>query len=315
MAGISDSPARRLARRFGADATVSELVASEGIVRRCRHTNELYRFHDSERPIGIQLFGANPERVAAAAAIIVGQKPDFIDLNFGCPARKVVERNGGSAVLKDLPTLGHIISAVVQAVTVPVTVKIRSGWDIDSLVYLEAGRIIEDSGAAAVTLHARTRMQGFSGEADWDMIAQLKHHLKIPVIGNGDIFAPEDAARMFELTGCDAVMLGRGAMGNPWLFSRIQHHLATGEVPPEPSWGERIELALEHLDMAIAHYGFPRGVFKMRSQFCHYLRGMPGSAGIRSTINRLLAIEEIRATLRGYVVEISNRNSGVALTA
>ncbi len=313
MAGITDSPARRLARSFGADIVISELIASEGLVRNCRHTLAIASFKPEEHPIGIQIFGSDPEKMARAARIVAEIHPDFIDINFGCPARKVVDRNGGSSVLKDLILLGAIVSAVVKAVDIPVTVKIRAGWDANSLVYLEAGRIIEDCGAAAVTLHARTKAQAFAGNADWEMIARLKDSLGIAVIGNGDIFAPEDAARMFERTGCDAIMIGRGSMGNPWIFRRTKHYLETGDLPPEPTWRQRMETALEHLDAMIAHYGFPRGVFRMRAQFCHYLKGIPGSAPIKSAVNRLLAVEEIRALLRDYVLRLEDEYYGDAI--
>jgi tRNA-dihydrouridine synthase B len=290
--------------------TVSELVASEGLVRNCRHTRELVKFDKSERPIGIQIFGSVPVRMAGAAAIAASANPDFIDINFGCPARKVVDRNGGSSVLKDLKLLEAIVSAVVGAVEVPVTVKIRAGWNSDSLVYLQAGKIIEDCGAVAVTLHARTREQGFSGDADWDMIARLKDHVGIAVIGNGDIFSPEDVIRMFEQTGCDAVMIGRGSMGNPWIFHRTKHYLATGEILPEPTSRQKIEMALRHLDMMIAHYGMPRGVFKMRAHFCHYLKGFPESAAIRAAVNRLLSVDEIRALLKDYASRLEDQLQG-----
>jgi tRNA-dihydrouridine synthase B len=301
LAGISDSPARRLARKFGADATVTELIAIEGIIRKCQRTMELTRFDDSERPLGIQLFGADPDHIIEAAKIVETLNPDFIDINFGCPARKIVERNGGSSILRDLQLLEKIVSGVVKAVRLPVTVKTRSGWDATSLVYLKAGKIAEDCGAAAIAFHPRTKEQYFSGASDWSQIARLKETLSIPVIGNGDVCSPEDAKRMFDETGCDAVMIGRGSIGNPWIFNRTKHYLTTGELLPEPSWRQKIETALEHLDAMIAYYGNPRGIFKMRSHFCHYLKGMPGSAGIRVEIIRLTLVEEIQTLLLEYV--------------
>jgi nifR3 family TIM-barrel protein len=307
MAGISDSPARRLARQFGADGTVTELIATEGLIRKCQRTLQLTHFDDCERPLGIQIFGANPDHMMEAAKIVEAMNPDFIDINFGCPARKIVERNGGSSILRDLHLLEKIVSGVVNAVRLPVTVKTRSGWDSTSLVYLKAGKIAEDCGASAIAFHPRTKEQYFGGAADWSQIARLKENLRIPVIGNGDVYSPEDAKRMFDETGCDAVMIGRGAMGNPWIFSRTKHYLDTGELLPEPPWRQRIEMALEHLDMMIAYYGMPRGVFRMRSQFCHYLRGFPGSAPIREAVNRLLSVDEIRALLRGYVDRLESR--------
>jgi len=307
MAGISDSPARRIARRFGAAATVSELVAAEGVARNSRRTWELVRFSDSERPIGIQIFGTDPENMARAACKISTLEPDFIDINFGCPARKVVERNGGSSILRDLKLLEKIVSGVVNAVKIPVTVKTRSGWDSTSLVYVQAGKIVEDCGAAAIAFHPRTKEQYFGGAADWTQIARLKENLRIPVIGNGDINSPIDAKRMLDETGCDAVMIGRGSMGNPWIFQRARHYIATAELLPEPTWRQKIEMALEHLDMMIAYYGMPGGVFRMRSQFCHYLKRIPGGAPIRESINRLLAVDDIQALLRQYILDLESR--------
>jgi nifR3 family TIM-barrel protein len=301
LAGISDSPSRKIATRFGADMTVSELISSEGIIRSGKRTLELAKFDDSERPIGLQLFGANPRSMAESAKILSSYNPDFIDLNFGCPARKVVGKNGGSAILKDLKLLEKIIKKVVESVNIPVTVKMRSGWDMQSLVYLEAGKISRDCGAAAVTLHPRTRAQGFSGEADWTQIAELKNELEIPVIGNGDIRDVIDARRMFDKTGCDGIMLGRASIGNPWIFRRIKEYLKTGEVPPEPSIAERVTLALEHFDMTLAEFGTSRGIYKMRSRFAWYLKGFPGASAVRAKINRTKEVNEIKDLLLNYV--------------
>jgi nifR3 family TIM-barrel protein len=315
MAGISDSPARQLARRFGADITVSELVAAEGVVRNSRRTWELVRFSDSERPVGVQIFGTDPENMAGAAYKISTLEPDFIDINFGCPARKVVERNGGSSILRDLKLLEKIVSRVVNAVKIPVTVKTRSGWDSTSLVYLKAGKIVEDCGAAAIAFHPRTKEQYFGGAADWSQIARLKENLRIPVIGNGDINSPLDAKRMLDETGCDAVMIGRGSLGNPWIFKRVKDYLSTGKIPPEPTCNEKLELAMQHLDMMAAYYGIPRGIYRMRSQFCYYLRGLPESAEIKTKINKLLSLLEIKALLLEYKRRLANMKSLVPLPA
>jgi len=300
MAGLSDSPSRRIARAFGADVTVSGLISSAGVVRNCRRTWDLAEFDNSERPIGLQIFGAEPASMARAAEALGAKSPDFIDINFGCPARKVVGGNGGSSVLRDMDQLRKIVKAVVDAATVPVTVKIRSGWDDNRQIHIDAGRIIEDCGAAAVTLHPRSKAQGFSGRADWNKIAELKQNVKIPVIGNGDIFRPEDAARMFSETGCDAIMVGRGAVGNPWLFGRIKRFLVNGEYQPEPKAGEKIELLIKHLESTIAFYGLPRAIFKMRGQYPWYLRGLPGNSEVKSSLNRISSPVEIKETLLAY---------------
>ncbi len=312
LAGISDSLARKIARNHGADMTISELISSEGIIRGGEKTLEIARFNQSERPLGLQIFGSKPESMAESATILASLSPDFIDINFGCPARKVVGKNGGSSVLKDLSLLKRIVAMVVKAVDIPVTVKMRSGWDSGSLTYLEAGKIIEDCGAAAVTLHPRTKVQSFTGRADWSQIAELKQSLKIPVIGNGDISSPEDAGRMFSETGCDAIMVGRAAIGNPWIFNRIKEYLNTGEVPPEPTPRQRMTLALEHFDSMIDKFGVPRGVFKMRAVFCWYFRGLPGISEIRFRINRMISPEEIKVTISSYLetLELNSEISG-----
>jgi len=305
LAGISDSPSRKLAVRFGADMTVSELISSEGVIRNGARTLELAKFENSERPIGLQLFGADPDSMAEAAKILSSFNPDFIDINFGCPARKVVRKNGGSSILRNLNLFKKIVKKIVNAIDLPVTVKMRSGWDSRSLTYLEAGKIAEDCGAAAVTLHPRTRAQGFSGKADWTQIAELKNEIKIPVIGNGDIKDVADAKLMFDLTGCDGIMLGRVSIGNPWIFRRIKEYLKTGEIPPEPPIAERLDLALKHFDMTLDEFGIPHGIFKMRSRFSWYLKGMPGASTIKGRINRSQSAEEIRCLINSYVEELS----------
>lgn len=300
LAGISDSPSRKLAVRFGADLTVSELISSEGVIRNSKRTLDLAGFDNSERPIGLQLFGANPDSMAEAARILSSFDPDFIDLNFGCPARKVVGKNGGSSILRDLKLFRKIIDRVINAIDLPVTVKMRSGWDNRNLTYLKAGKIAEDCGAAAVTLHPRTRAQSFAGKADWSQIAQLKNELKIPVIGNGDIKNVTDVKLMFDQTGCDGVMLGRVSIGNPWIFQRVKEYLKTGNVPLEPTFTERINLALEHFDMTLDEFGMPHAIYKMRSRFAWYLKGMPGASVIRARINRSRSVEEIKEIVLNF---------------
>ncbi len=315
MAGVSDSPARKIAKEFDTDIVVSELISAEGIIRDCHRTWELARFDNPERPIGLQIFGARPESMAAAAAKLESLSPEFVDINFGCPAPKIVGKNGGSSILKNLGLLKTIVHDVVKAVSLPVTVKMRAGWDLSDLTYIEAGKIIEDCGATAITLHPRTKVQGFSGKSEWSMITELKQAVKIPVIGNGDILEPEDAARMFDETGCDAVMIGRAAMGNPWIFSRTKHYLSTGQILPEPSTTDKIDLAIRHYDMMIDYYGLPAAVYKMRSQICYYLRGLPGNAEIKPVIMRLLAPDDIKDALRRYRDSLESINPDIRIPA
>jgi len=306
VAGVSDSPTRRIAREFGADISVSELISADGIVRKSRKTLRLAHFDNSERPFGIQLFGANPDVMAEAARMVEELEPDFIDLNFGCPVKKIVDKNGGSSVLRNLNLLKEITGKVIKAVEIPVTLKIRSGWDNQSLVYLEVGKIAEDRGAAAITLHPRTRVQSFSGEADWTQIRRLKESITIPVIGNGDIFTAGDAARMFSRTGCDAIMIGRGSFGNPWIFSQIKRHLEKGEPPAQPTASERISTAIRHFQLSIRHFGLPLGVYKMRSRFGWYIKGLPQASRMRAGLVRMLSPEEIIRSLREYLDYILN---------
>lgn len=305
LAGISDSPARRIAVKHGADMTFSELISSEGVIRDSKRTLALAKFDNLERPIGLQLFGANPQSMAEAAKIISSLDPDFIDLNFGCPVRKVIAKNGGSSVLRDLGLFRKIISKVVEATKLPVTIKMRSGWDSESLVYLEGGKIAEDCGAAAVTLHPRTKSQGFSGNADWSQIAELKKSVNIPVIGNGDVKDVTDVKRMFDVTGCDGVMVGRASLGNPWMFGRIKKYLESGVIPAEPTFDEKIEVALEHFDMALEEFGMTHGIYKMRSRFGWYIKGMPGASEIRLRINHSLSVDEIKDIVNSYKESLS----------
>jgi len=301
-AGVTDSITRQLAREFGADITVSELVSAEGLVRNHGKTRELLEFTPTERPIGLQLFGADPARIAESAVCAASLSPDFIDINFGCPARKVVGKNGGSSLLLNLPVIEEIISRTVKAVSIPVTIKYRSGWDDKNIVAIEVARIAEGCGASAVCLHPRTRAQGFSGVADWSILAKVKQSVKIPVIGSGDIDSPRKAKQMFDETGCDAIMVCRASFGNPWIFRRIRHFLDTGTELPEPTPIERIRLAIRHLQMSIARYGNPRGIFSMRSKLAWYLHGLPGATRIRTELMKSADEAEIIKLLTEFTM-------------
>ena len=263
----------------------------------------MVRFQSDEQPIGIQLFGANPESMQKAAEIIVKDfSPDLVDINFGCPVRKVVNKNGGAAVLKDLVLTEEIIRAVVEGSgQTPATVKIRTGWDDSSPVYLEVGGIAERAGAAAITLHARSRSKGFSGKADWDTIKKLKESVGITVIGNGDVRTPRDARRMLDETGCDGVMLGRAAMGNPFIFSRINRYLETGVDPGPPGRTEKIEMANLHARLMVTQFGLERGMKMMRRYLGWYVKGMPGAAELRPKLFGVERIEDIDGIFSEYL--------------
>lgn len=304
LAGVSDSHYRRICRRLGADITWSEMVSADGLVFNWAKNHLLLEFSDEERPLGIQLFGANPEHMGRAAEMVAGLRPDFIDINFGCPVKKVVRRNGGSSLMRSPELIARITSAVVAgAGDVPVSAKIRSGWNQNEINYLEIGRLLVDCGARAVCIHPRTRIQGFSGRSDWEHIARLAGELPVPVIGSGDIFEPEDAVRMFAETGCAAVMIGRGVLGNPWLFQRARCAL---DGRPDPGWPDphsRLALALEHARMMVAQRGEPHGVVVMRKHFASYSRGLSGGAELRRKLFAAESMIEVEDIFENYLEE------------
>ena len=310
MAGITDSVFRRLCRRMGAGAVYTEFVSSEGVIRSNRRTHELVAFQPEERPVGIQLFGGDPEVMAGAARQMWNLGPDLIDINFGCPVRKVVKKMAGSAVLRDLGLYREIIASVVEAVPGPVTVKLRAGWDESSLVYLEAAEIAVEEGVRAITLHPRTRTQGYKGRADWDRITHLVREIPIPVIGNGDLFEPEDVLRMMEETGCQAVMIARGAIGNPWIFSRTQTLFETGITPPPPLPEEKLETALLHSRLEVENKGEHRGLQEIRKHLAYYTRGLWCGAKLRQALFQTRRYPEIESIIKDYLNELSRYEAG-----
>ncbi|MFH1688139.1 MAG: tRNA dihydrouridine synthase DusB [bacterium] len=302
LAGVSNRPFRVLVLQLNAALVYTEMVSSEGIVRRQKRTLSMMKIEPDEHPIGIQLFGARPEAMRQAAEICAREfRPDLIDINFGCPVKKVVGRNGGAAALKDLSLTHEIIQATVEgAGQTPVTVKIRTGWDEASPVYLEVGEIAERAGVAAITLHARSRAGGFSGAADWGAIANLKAAVGIPVVGNGDVRSPEDARRMLDQTGCDAIMVGRASMGNPRIFKEIDHYLQTGELLDQPTSIERMQLARTHARLMVEEFGPVRGAIMMRKYLAWYVKGMRDAAQLRTKMVQVSSLEEIDTNLTEY---------------
>lgn len=300
MAGVTDTIFRQLAKEYGADVMVTEFVSAEGIFRRNERTLEYLEFVEAERPLGVQLFGANPEHLGEAARMVVDWKrPDFIDLNFGCPVNKVVSKCGGSALLKDCPLLEKVARAVVQAVApCPATAKIRIGWDATSVNATTTARILEDAGIAALAVHGRTKDQGYSGEANWDVIAQVAASVRIPVIGNGDITSPSDAAKRLE-TGVRGLMLGRAAMSSPWIFREIKHFLTTGEVLPPLSLEAQWTHIVRHCRWKVQREGSePHALAAMRSRLMAYSRGMPEAKRLRERfahVSSLLELDDIVA--------------------
>lgn len=302
QAGVSESPFRRLCRRFGADVVVSEFVSAEGIRRDSERTHRYLRFDDAERPIGVQIFGADPQAMGEAAAMIAEiYEPDFIDINFGCPVKKVVTRNGGSGCLKDLDLVQRIIRAVAGATTLPTTVKIRSGWSEELRNPVEIALRCQDAGARVLTLHARTRTEMYSGHANWDEIAAVVEALEIPVIGNGDVWRGADARRMRDHTGCAGIMIARGSHGAPWIFAAARAALDGLPIPPEPTVSERFELVLEHARTAIE---FERdedlAMREFRKHLGWYTKGLPDGRTLRQRLFEVRRLEEAAELLESY---------------
>lgn len=293
MAGVSDLPFRLLCREQGAGMVCTEMISAKAIYYKNKNTESLMAIHEDERPVSLQLFGSEPDILAAMAKRIEDRPFDVLDLNMGCPVPKVVNNGEGSALLKKPGLVREIVSAVVSAVDKPVTVKIRRGFDEESVNAVEIARIIEDCGAAAIAVHGRTREQYYSGKADWDSIRRVKEAVSIPVIGNGDVDSPEAARAMFEQTGCDGIMVGRAARGNPWLFHRILHYLETGEMVEKPSMDEVKDMILRHARMQVEEKGAYTGIREMRKHVAWYTAGMPHSAGLRRQVNTLETYEQL----------------------
>lgn len=299
MAGVTDPVFRTLCKQLGADVMVTEFVSAEGVIQAWERNRRYVLFLDEHRPLGIQIFGAVPEHMAEAARIIAGEmNPDFIDLNAGCPVPKVVGKNGGSSLLKDLPLLERIAREVVRAVgnDLPVTAKIRTGWDSRSLCALEACARLEAAGVAAMAVHGRTRAQQYGGVADWALIDACARAASIPVIGNGDITSPEDVLRIRQTTAVSGVMIGRAAMCEPWIFRRSRLALATGVAPEPPSAAERRAFMREHARLAIesGHYGNELHTMRaMRSRLLAYSRGLPGAKPLRPRLARVESLGEL----------------------
>ncbi|MGN0158963.1 MAG: tRNA dihydrouridine synthase DusB [Brotaphodocola sp.] len=297
MAGVTDLPFRLLCKEQGCGLLYTEMVSAKAILYKNKNTQELLKVIPEERPIAVQLFGSDPEIVSDIAHQIENGPYDFIDINMGCPVPKIVGNGEGSALMKEPKLVEKILSSMVKKVKKPVTVKFRKGFNDDNINAVEIAKIAESCGVAAVAVHGRTREQYYSGKADWDIIRQVKEAVKIPVIGNGDIFTPQDAKRMLEETGCDGLMIARGARGNPWIFSRINHYLDTGELLPEPGQEEVAQMILRHAQMQVQMKGEENGMKEMRKHIAWYTAGLPHSASIRRECNLLETVEELKQLL------------------
>ena len=305
MAGISNTSFRKIVKLMGAGLIYAEMVSSNALVYNNEKTLALLKMSDIERPIAEQIFGSDIDTFVNAAKIVEKQMhPDIIDINMGCPVPKVALRaQAGSALLKDPEKIGQIVEAVVKAVSVPVTVKIRSGWDEEHINACEVAKICEQAGASAIAIHARTRQQGYSGLADWNIIKQVKESVSIPVIGNGDIIDGKSAKAMFEYTGCDAIMIGRASNGNPWIFKEISTFLESGVSPSAPNILEKRDMILRHLDMLIDFKGEYTAVREMRKQIAWYVKGLAGATEFRNTVNKIEDVKELKRAIREWLKE------------
>lgn len=300
MAGITDLPYRIICRELGCGMTVSEMVSAKGLLYKNIKTFAMLRIDPTERPTAIQLFGSVPAELAEASAIVAKSGADVIDFNMGCPVPKVVNNGEGSALMKDPQLAYEVLARMVDAVSIPVTVKFRVGWDAGSINAEAIAMLAEKAGVAAVAVHGRTREQFYNGKADWQVIKRVKAAVKIPVIGNGDIFTVADGLRMLQETGCDGLMIGRGADGNPWLFQKLRSAMLGEAVPPEPSLREKLALALRHLEMLIEYKSELFAVKEMRRHIGAYLKGMPKAAEYRGRFNQVETYKVFKDLLAEY---------------
>lgn len=297
MAGITNHSFRLICRQFGAGAVWTDMISSYGIRYRNTKTLDMFDWTDEECPVVVQIFGADPDVMATAARLVEEAGADIIDINLGCPVPKVRKTGAGTGLIEDYSVARKVMASVVNAVKIPVTIKTRKGLDDDTITAPDIARIAEDVGVSAVSIHGRTAAQGYSGNADWNIIAETKNAVSIPVIGNGDVRSPLDAKRMLEETGCDGVMIGRGSLGNPWLFRNTVHYLKTGELLGEPTYTERMNVAREHLRMMVELQGEDRGVREMRGQIAWYIRNLPGVARSRKILAQAASMSEMENAL------------------
>lgn len=309
MASVADRAYRIMAKEYGACYVVGEMASCKGLCYNDRKTEELLSVTPGERPMAVQLFGAEPEFMAAAVKIAEKFSPDIIDINSGCPMPKIVTGGAGSALMKTPALFGELVRAAVDAASVPVTVKIRSGWDENSINAVEMAKIAEENGASAVAVHGRTKAQLYSGKADWDIIRAVKQAVNIPVIGNGDVSTPELCREMYEYTGCDLVMVGRGSYGRPWLFRQIKEYLETGHYSSDPTPEERLEIMRRHIGLIVADKGEKIGMKEARRPASWYLKGMQGAAHFRNMCSELTTLEQLERLIEQIKTEQGDKDN------
>jgi len=305
MEDVTDIPFRRICKRLGADIMYTEFVNAEGLIRSSRKTHRKMAFLPEERPMGIQIYGGEERPMGEAAKIAEQLGPDIIDINCGCWVKNVVGHGAGAGLLRDLPRMQRLVGVVVKAVSVPVTVKTRLGWDTDSIHIVEVAKMMEDAGAKALTIHCRTRAQGHSGDPDYTQIPLVKASVSIPIIVNGGIDSALAAKAVFAETGCDGVMVARAAVNNPWILPEIKHYLATGEHLQGPSFTDRISVLLDHLRFSVEEKGEKYGVLEFRKHYSGYLREQPGIAQLRAELMRYTELPPIIERIQAYAAEVS----------
>ena len=301
MAGVTDLPFRLICKEQDCGMLYTEMVNAKALCYDDKNTKKMLKIEPEEHPLAIQIFGSDPEYMGKAAKILNSYPNEILDINMGCPAPKVVKNGDGSALLKNPELAAKVLRAVVENSEKPVTLKIRKGWDDTCINAVEIAKIAQDCGISAIAIHGRTREQYYSGKADWDIIRKVKENVSIPVIGNGDVFKVEDAINMLNQTNCDAIMIGRGAQGNPWIFKRINHYMQTGEILPEPRLEEKIYTAKKHLKLAVEEHGEYVAVREMRKHIAWYLKGLRNSARVRDEINKIESYEEVLNKLESYM--------------